>query len=69
MLIFKYFKYRKALKFFPEPHDGKGCATVAFTGVDFILASIGNEEPGKQTVCLWDFNPNSQKKLPIGLQS
>ncbi|CAL8138112.1 unnamed protein product [Orchesella dallaii] len=55
----------KALKFFPDPHDGKGCTTVTFTGVDYILASIGAEETGKQTVCLWDFDPNNQKKLPI----
>lgn len=60
------FLFRKALKYFPDPHDGTGCVTVAFTGADHILASVGSEPAGKQTICLWDFGPSSLGKSPIG---
>lgn len=55
----------KALKFFPEPHRGYGCIALSFTSFENILCTIGYEEPGRQTVCLWDFTPARRLKTPL----
>jgi len=57
---------RRPLKYFPGGHNNQGSIFACFTGVDFILASIGAEDMSKQTISFWSFDSkHPHKKTPI----